>query len=118
MSIPASARSGGSAERLRALQGRLKALSGPYAARLPSVLAEIEACWADIAAADGGGERLEPFHAAIHQLAGTAGAYGFAEVSRQSAVIDTAVGRAGANRGCSRAMARPLFGRRWRNSRR
>lgn len=67
------------------------------------MLAGIEACWADIEAADGGGDRLEPLHAAIHQLAGTAGAYGFAEVSRQSAVIDTAVGRA-------RRESRPLTG--------
>ncbi len=100
MSIAAPGRAGGSPERLRALQARLQALARPYAAQLPSVLARIEACWADIEAADGGGE-VGPFHEAIHQLAGTAGAYGFPEVSRHSATIDMLIGR-------GRREARPL----------
>lgn len=76
------------------MQARLQALSGPYAAQLPCALAGIQACWADIEAADGGGEQLGPFYEAIHQLAGSAGSYGFPEVSRQSSAIDTLIGRA------------------------
>lgn len=92
MSITAPGRAG-SSERLNTLKLRLQSLRGPYAAQLPAALAGIEACWAEIEATNGT-RQLEPFYTAIHQLAGSAGSYGFPEVSRQSLAIDTLIGRA------------------------
>lgn len=77
-----------------ALQERLAALKAGYAVRLPALLARIEAGWRAAAEAPVRPGALDTFHQGVHQLAGSAGSYGFADISRHASAIDALVGPA------------------------
>ena len=68
----------------------LEALRDSYAASLPGKLAEIERFWSEVSST-AGGAALRSLHRAVHSITGSAGTYGFAEISREARAFELAI---------------------------
>lgn len=62
-----------------------------YRASLPDKLREIQALWASLEASGSTREILDALRRRLHQLAGSAGPYGFPELSDTAARLETLV---------------------------
>jgi HPt (histidine-containing phosphotransfer) domain-containing protein len=83
------ARGGG--ERRRKLEQALAAAKARYAAALPEQADEVRRLWEACVSAPGDRGAAEELHARAHRLAGTAGSFGFHEVSAASARMEAAL---------------------------
>lgn len=70
----------------RKLSPALEKLIASFKQGLPEKFAEIEALHIEDAA--GNDEALQAYYTAVHRLAGSAGSYGFPEVSKTARVLD------------------------------
>ena len=72
----------------RELSPKLLKLIEMYRGSLPGKQREIDGAWQAAAAADWNSDELKPLYHLVHKLAGSAGSYGFRELSEQTRKLD------------------------------